>query len=42
LQKIASARDVKVQIKGNNGLVERDFKPENFQRLRRFVSYYAV
>src|SRR5688572_15898427 len=42
LQKIASARDVKVQIKGNNGLIEREFKPENFQRLRRFVSHYAV
>lgn len=42
LQKIAGARDVKVQIKGNNGLVEREFKAENFQRLRRFVSYYAV
>ena len=42
LQKIANARDVKVQIKGNNGLVEREFKPENFERLRKFVSYYAV
>ena len=42
LQKIASAKEVKVQIKGDNGLVEREFKPANFDRLRRFVSYYAV
>lgn len=42
LQKIASSKDVKVQLKGNNGLVEREFKEQNFQRLRRFVSYYAV
>ena len=42
LQKIAGAKDVKVQIKGNNGLIEREFKPTNFERLRKFVSYYAV
>jgi hypothetical protein len=42
LQKIASSRDVKVQIKGNNGLIEREFKPENFERVRKFVSHYAV
>lgn len=42
LQKIASAKDIKVQIKGNNGLIEREFKPENFERLRKFVSHYAV
>ena len=42
LQKIASSRDVKVQIKGNNGLIEREFKPVNFERLRKFVSHYAV
>jgi len=42
LQRIASAKDVKVQIKGNNGLIERDFKPANFERFRKFVSYYAV
>jgi len=38
LQKIASARDVKVQIKGNNGLVERQFRPENFERIKAFVA----
>lgn len=42
LQKIAGSREVKVQIKGNNGLVEREFKPENFERFRKFVSHYAV
>lgn len=42
LQQIAGAKQVKVQIKGNNGLVEREFKAENFERLRKFVSYYAV
>jgi uncharacterized beta-barrel protein YwiB (DUF1934 family) len=42
LQRIASSKEVKVQIKGNNGLVEREFKPVNFERLRKFVSYYAV
>ncbi len=42
LQQIAGAKNVKVQIKGNNGLIEREFKPENFERMRKFVSYYAV
>lgn len=42
LQQIAGAKHVKVQIKGNNGLVEREFKAENFERFRKFVSYYAV
>ena len=42
LQKIASARQVKVQIKGNNGLIEREFKAENFERFRKFVTYYAL
>ena len=42
LQQIAGAREVKVQIKGNNGLIEREFKAENFERIRKFVSYYAV
>src|SRR5687767_11722017 len=42
LQQIASSKEVKVQIKGANGLIEREFKPANFERLRKFVSYYAV
>jgi hypothetical protein len=42
LQKIASSRNVTVQIKGNNGLIEREFQPVNFERFRKFVSYYAL
>ena|SRR5438093_698563 len=42
LQKIASARTVKVQIKGSNGLVERNFQAVNFDRFRRFVNAYAI
>jgi hypothetical protein len=38
LAKIAGAKQVKVRIKGNNGIVERDFAPENFKRFRDFVS----
>ncbi|MDB6030218.1 MAG: hypothetical protein JWM16_556 [Verrucomicrobiales bacterium] len=37
LQKIADAKAVKVRIKGDNGLVERDFVPENFKRFREFL-----
>ena len=42
LQKVASAQKVKVQIKGNNGLIERDFRPENFERIRAFVTRAAL
>jgi len=41
LQKIAAAQQVKVKIKGNNGLIERDFAPENSDRFRKFVSTFA-
>ncbi len=41
LQRIASAQQVKVKIKGSNGLIERDFAPENLARFRKFVSTYA-
>ena len=37
LQKIANAKQVKVRIKGNNGVVEREFGPENFKRFQDFV-----
>jgi hypothetical protein len=37
LEKIANAKTVKVRIKGDNGLVERDFGPENFRRFREFL-----
>jgi len=41
LQKIAAAQKVKVQIKGNNGLIEREFAQDNFDRFRKFVSSCA-
>ena len=41
LQKIATARQVKVTIKGNRGLIEREFAPVNFENFRRFVTRYA-
>jgi hypothetical protein len=42
LQKIAIARKVKVTIKGRNGLIERQFNEENFDRFRKFVTNYAL
>lgn len=42
LQKIALGRDVKVQVRGNNGLVERDFSKENQERFRQFVTRFAL
>jgi hypothetical protein len=42
LQKIAIAKDVKVQIRGNNGLVEREFNQENTERFRNFVTRFAL
>ena len=41
LQKIAAAKQVKVQIKGNKGLIEREFAQENIDNFRKFVSAYA-
>jgi len=41
LQKIAAAKQVKVQIRGNKGLIEREFAKENSERFRKFVSFYA-
>jgi len=37
LAKIAFAKQVKVRIKGANGVVERDFGPENFRRFQEFL-----
>ena len=37
LNKIANAKAVKVRVRGDNGLVERDFRPDNFKRLREFL-----
>lgn len=41
LQQIAAAKKVEVQIKGNNGLVVREFDAENYRRFRLFVITYA-
>ena len=41
LQQIAAAQQVKVQIKGDKGLIQRDFAPENLERFRKFVAAYA-
>lgn len=37
LRKIAKAKDVKVQVNGNQRRMYREFKPENFQKFRSFV-----
>jgi len=41
LQRIAAADQVKVQIKGNKGLIQREFAKDNRDRFRQFVSFYA-
>jgi hypothetical protein len=41
LQNIASAEKVKVQIKGDKGVIEREFARENIERFRKFVAAYA-
>ena len=41
LQKIAAAKQVKVEIKGNKGLIQREFVKDNSDRFRKFVSLYA-
>lgn len=38
LEKIANAKDVKVRIKGDNGLIERDFRPDNSRRVKEFLA----
>ena len=42
LQKISIAQKVSVAIKGRNGLIERDFNEENFDKFRRFVTRYGL
>lgn len=42
LQKIAAAKQVKVRIKGNNGIIDREFGPENFKRFQDFVARTRV
>ena len=38
LEQIANAKDVKVEVRGNNGLVQRDFAPDNFKRFQDFLA----
>src|SRR5258706_1015697 len=38
LEKIANAKQIKLRIKGRNGIVERDFAPENIRRFQDFVA----
>lgn len=38
MNKIANAKKVTVKIAGKNGLVVREFGPENFQRFREFAT----
>ncbi len=42
LQKIGYARNIKVQVKGNSKLVERDFTQENYDNVRAFVTRAAL
>lgn len=42
IQKIASADSVRVQIQGLNGLIQRDFTPDNFARFQAFYKQYIL
>ncbi len=42
LQKIGYARKLKAQIKGNKGLIERDFVDDNYDKMRAFVTRTAL
>lgn len=41
LRTIANAENVKVSVLGRNGMVQRTFKPANFERFRHFVQAYV-
>jgi hypothetical protein len=41
LRAIAQAEAVTVRVMGRNGVVEREFSPQNFERFRKFVQYYV-
>ena len=41
MRMIADAKKVKVRVTGQNGLVEREFAPENFERFKKFVSSFV-
>ena len=42
MQRIAVAEEVKVRLVGRNGLIDREFKEENHEKFRRFVTRYAL
>ena len=42
LRAIANAENVKVSVLGRNGMVQRTFKPENFEKFREFVQRYVT
>lgn len=42
MQQIATAREVKVELTGRNGLIVRDFKEPNFEKFKKFVTMYAL
>jgi hypothetical protein len=42
LQKIALGKDVRVSLRGNNGLIEREFSKDNHERFRQFVTRFAL
>ena len=41
LRAVANAKAVSVKISGQNGVVVRDFAPQNFSRFRKFVSEFV-
>jgi hypothetical protein len=42
LQKIALGKDIKVEVRGNKGLIVREFSKENQERFRQFVTRFAL
>jgi hypothetical protein len=41
LRAIARAKKVQVHVVGQNGRVAREFRPENFERFKKFVHFYV-
>ncbi len=41
LRTVASAKSVTVKIRGANGLIVREFKPQNFDKYRAFVEQFV-
>jgi hypothetical protein len=42
LRTIAGAQDVKVSVVGRNGIVQREFRPLNFEKFRQFVTEFVT